>query len=198
VFLLGHTGIGLSLGRRALGPAAEGRWRWILLGTLLPDLIDKPLYYGLVAATGRHGAELGLVSSTRTIGHTAILGLLLYGALRLSGRGPMGLALLAGLATHWLLDLLGDPIGAALVELGWTEALPGPRGPPTLAAILFPLLGPRFPVMPFPTLRDHLLSLRSAYTIAGEVLGATLLWRLRRDHSAKERWMQSSMARPSK
>jgi len=31
---------------------------------ILPDMIDKPLYYGLSFATGRHG--LGLISGTRS------------------------------------------------------------------------------------------------------------------------------------
>ena len=183
MFVLGHLGIGARLGARLLGPTPDRTLRWLALGTLLPDLIDKPLYYGLVLATGRRAAALGLISGTRTVGHTALFGALLFLFLTWGRRGAEGRALLVGLATHWLLDLGGDAAGVLLATLG----LGGPRvevgGPPTIAAILFPLLGAHFPVMPDKTVREHLLSLRSAYTLGGELVGGWLIfswWRARR------------------
>lgn len=146
--------------------------RWLLLGTLLPDLVDKPLYYALVLATGRHGAELGLLSSSRTVGHTLLFAL----ALRLVfGRGPGG-ALAAGACTHLFLDVLSDLASQAFVALGWSDPGPPALGPSTLAAVFFPLLGPHFPIQPFKDLGEHLVASVRAWTLGSELLGGLLLW----------------------
>lgn len=170
MFILGHLGIGRALVRRWVAP---GLGRWLALGTLLPDLLDKPLYYALAAATGRHGAALGLISGTRTVGHT----LLLLAALRLLlGRGR-GSALAAGMATHLFLDELGEVVGLVAAAAGIGERGGVPGGPPTLAAVLFPLLGPRFPVYPFKDVAAHLFAQGRLWTLCGELAGALLLWR---------------------
>jgi hypothetical protein len=168
VFPIGHTVLGKNLARAlrprlALAP--------LLVGTLLPDLIDKPLYYGLVAATGRRGAELGLVSGTRTFGHTGIL-LLLLVALAVVRRSRTWEALAWGVATHDLFDL-GDLLN------------PGP-GPSGLSALLFPLLGLHFPVARSHSFGEHLLRIRELWPFVGEAAGLAvlgrelLLWRRRR------------------
>jgi hypothetical protein len=171
MFLLGHTGIGSALAERFTEP----RWfRWLLAGTLLPDLIDKPLYYGLVLVTGRRGAALGLISSTRTVGHTTLLLL----AVLLVGFGARHRGLVAvalGMATHLLLDLGGSLLNPQGSLRGT------PDSPSTLCAVLYPLLGWRFPVMPFQDISGHVGSLRSPHVIAGEIIGGLLLfWRWRR------------------
>jgi hypothetical protein len=175
VFVLGHLGIGSRLAGRLPGVLrAPG---WLALGTLLPDLIDKPLYYALSLPTGLHGAELGLISGTRTFGHTALFGLALFAGLTVRGHRLAGRALLAGLATHWLLDCGGEPAGALLLRLGLVEPSPPGPGPGTLAAILFPLLGPHFPIAPFKSATAHFATLRNLYTVFGELLGGFFLWR---------------------
>src|SRR5262245_37964080 len=136
MFVLGHLGIGSWIAARRVRAEQLG---WLLLGTLLPDLIDQPLYYALSLATGRHGRELGLISGTRTFGHT----LLLVAALWLLLPRRAGTPLALGMITHLVLDELGDLLGIYFPALG-THALPG-----TLNAILFPLLGPRFPTLPY-------------------------------------------------
>ena len=167
MFVFGHVGIGSWIARPLMRP---GDLRWLVLGTLLPDLIDKPLYYGLVLATGRRAADLGLLSGTRTIGHTALFALLVW----LLWRGHRGAAVALGMATHLLLDLGNDV--ASLLGAGDPPHL----GPSTIAAVLFPLLGPHFPISPFSSVGDHLLSIASTYPIAGELIGAALLvWRWR-------------------
>jgi hypothetical protein len=163
MFVLGHLGIGGQLlWRFARG---RGERRWVYAGTLLPDVIDKPVYYTLAALRGRHGAALGLISGTRTFGHTTLflLAVLLLG-LALKRRGVVLLA--AGVATHLVLDLLGDLEPARGVH---------PQGPSTLAAVLFPLLGPRFPFAHFATAAQHATAIGGYYVICGEVLGAALL-----------------------
>jgi hypothetical protein len=184
VFVLGHAGIGTWLGNK-LAPARDARW--ILLGTLLPDLIDKPLYYGLAFATGKRAAELGLISGTRTIGHTALFALFVLAAFW-RRHGP---EVALGMATHLALDSLGDVVGFFL-PVG-----PPRAGPSTLAAVLFPLLGPRFPVSPFKTVGDHFWSTANGYHALAEALGTFLLYRLwRRGVFKRSSRPPSSPARP--
>jgi hypothetical protein len=168
MFVLGHTVVGPSLVRLVKPRLPLG---WLVLGGALPDLIDKPLYYGLVLATGRRAADLGLVSGTRTFGHTGLLLLLLTG-IALWRRSAVWSAVAFGVASHLLLDNIGDLVNRVLV---------GPPDPPdsptAVHALLFPLLGPRFPISPFTSVREHLLSAGRAYVLFGEALGAVLLAR---------------------
>src|SRR5437764_11751702 len=93
MFVLGHTGIGsrMLLGWRQRLPAA-----WLFLGCLLPDLIDKPLFYGF--------GPTALITGTRTFGHTGLF-LLAWALLALILRQPWSTALAAGIATHFALDI---------------------------------------------------------------------------------------------
>jgi hypothetical protein len=172
MFVLAHLGLGTTMVRPRLGSRGLP---WVLLGTLVPDLLDKPLYYGLAMLTHRHGAQLGLISSTRAFGHSLLVALLLYAVLP----RRIGVPLVAGMITHLGLDELGDLIGHFWPSL---ELVHG--GPDTAHAILFPLLGPEFPVSGYASPREHLWSLWNPYLVASEILGAALLvaqWRFLRD-----------------
>ncbi|HEY6911627.1 MAG TPA: hypothetical protein VI356_19775 [Myxococcales bacterium] len=168
MFVLGHVGIGprLLLGLRRRLPA-----RWLVLGCLLPDLIDKPLFYGLLWTEGHADA---LIAGSRSVGHSGVFFLLLLAA-ALVARRPPAWALLAGVATHLGLDILGELIMGADAETSiWL-------------AVLFPLLGWQFPKAQFSSMLEHLrISAQSAYVIAGEILGAAILLRdrLRRPQSS--------------
>jgi hypothetical protein len=164
VLLLGHLGFGSALAR----PLSRGlELRLVLVGTLLPDLLDKPLYYGLALATGRSGAQLGLVSGTRTFGHTALLLLALLIAARWR-RSAVLLALALGMATHAPLDIGLDLLTAKPESTA-------------LLAFTFPMGGLRFAVLPFRDPLQHLGGLLDTAHVATEVLGAVLLaWTLRR------------------
>jgi hypothetical protein len=180
VFILGHSVVGPRL-VRLVRPRLL--LLWLVLGGLLPDLIDKPLYWGLVAFTGKHGAELGLISGTRTFGHTAIFLSVFIAIAWVFRRRPLGavfVALAWGIASHHLLDNFGDLPG--------TLFGPDVGGPSTLDGWLFPLRGPHFPVSPFKNLGEQLLSASRLYVLFGEFLGAALLidaWRTRRMTSQK-------------
>ena len=154
---------------------------WLVLGALLPDLIDKPLYYGLVFATGRRGAELGLISGSRTFGHTGLLLVFLIG-MAVWSRSSAWAAIAWGDASHLVLDLLGDAYGLIIGA--------GREGPSILHAIFFPALGFEFPVSPFHSVREHLMSVKNGYVLFGETLGLALLvlawWRRRRRRAAQE------------
>jgi hypothetical protein len=158
MFVLGHVGIGRALVRR---------WRDRLplvplsIGTLLPDLIDKPLYYSRLWP---------YITATRTFGHTGLLLLALAGAGVLFESRVLK-ALAAGVATHLLLDTIGD--------------LPdGLRNSSALIAATWPLSGGRFADFYLPSLTAHAwLLLLSWPTLGGELVGGLLLlreWRRRR------------------
>ena len=167
MFVLGHLGIGSWVAARRV---RADQVAWLLFGTLLADLVDKPLYYALVLATGRRGAELGLITGTRTFGHT----LLLVVALWLLLPRRIGTPLALGMITHLGLDELGDVLGLFAPTVG-TRPHPG-----TITAILFPFLGLRFPVSPFHSALEHLASLSNGYVLGGEIAGAALLaWQWR-------------------
>jgi hypothetical protein len=159
LFILGHVGIGTRLLgplRRRL-PAA-----WLVLGCLLPDLIDKPLFYGLLWLRGRPDA---LISGTRTIGHSGLFLLALAGVAGVT-RSRAVWAVAAGVLTHLILDALGE----AFIKPDPTTYI--------WLAIFFPLLGRRFPVAHFGSISEHLrMGAQSAYVIAGEILGLAILLR---------------------
>ena len=159
MFVLGHLGFGGTM----LRPLARLPRAAVLLGCVLPDLIDKPLYYGLVLTTGKRAGELGLISGSRTLGHTGLFLLLVLLAAGLL-RSKALLAVALGMLTHLFLDELGDLIYAT--PLDRSMAL----------AIFFPLLGRNFPVMPFRDASEHLFSvLGNPYVLFGEIAGAGLL-----------------------
>src|SRR5258708_4279712 len=90
MFPLGPLGIGPFAAARRVSPDGLP---WFLLGPLLPDLIDKPLYYALRLALG-HPAWI--VVGTRTFGHTLLFVLLLFAVLP----RRIGAALSLGMLTH--------------------------------------------------------------------------------------------------
>jgi hypothetical protein len=166
LFVLGHVGIGTRLlfrWRQRLPP------RWLIFGCLLPDLIDKPLFYGLLWARGHPDA---LISGSRSIGHT---GLFLLALLMLAAifRRPRWWAVVAGVATHLVLDIGGELVGGSLPDASiWF-------------AILFPAFGWRFPHAHFGSLIEHLrLTGENVYVLAGELVGGAILlfawWRRRK------------------
>jgi hypothetical protein len=152
LFVLGHVGIGTRLLDRLRLPAGP-----LFFGCLLPDIIDKPLFYLVGPGTWP------LVMGTRTFAHTGIFFLLLLGA-ALATRSAALRAVALGVGTHLLLDLGSDLVSFPPIE----DA--------TSLSVFFPLLGVRFPVAPFKTLREHLLlNATSSYVLAGEVIGLVLL-----------------------
>lgn len=137
-------------------------WTWLFLGCVLPDLIDKPLFYGLLWLRGHPDA---LISGTRTIGHSGVF-LLALTLLAAFSRSRALWAVVAGVFTHLMLDSLGEIF------------ITPPEDAHILIALLFPLYGVRFPVAHFDSLYEHLrIGAQSAYNIAGELLGAAILLR---------------------
>lgn len=162
MFVLGHLGIGLQVARpfRKNLPVKP-----LLLGTLLPDLIDKPLYYGLSLATGHHGYELGLISGTRTFGHTVLFTASLA-AVAAARRSKVLAALALGCATHLFLDFVSD------VFTRTTDY--------SLNVLAWPLLGWKFPGYMYAGLGEHLSRFHQPFFLYAEIVGGLLLvleWR---------------------
>lgn len=158
MFVLGHAGLGLGTAR----PFRRGLpLKPLLLGTLLPDLIDKPLYYGWSGAIGRHGADLSLISGTRTFGHTLLFTASL-GALAAARRSKTAAALALGSATHLLLDVVSD---------AFTR-----RADFSLRVLAWPLLGGRFPGYLYSGWSEHLGQFREPFFLYAELVGALVLF----------------------
>ena len=139
--------------------------RPLYFGCLLPDLIDKPLFYGL------HGAW-PFIAGTRTFGHMGLLLLaLLLGAAFL--QRPWASAVAAGVATHFALDIAGELVTGADPESSiWI-------------AVFFPACGLRFPMAHFTSMLEHLsVSVQSGYVLAGEIIGAIILLNAVRQRSS--------------
>ena len=170
MFVLGHVGIGprLLFGLRERLPP-----RWLVLGCLLPDLIDKPLFYGLLWTRGHPDA---LISGSRGIAHSGLFLLTLL-ALALALRRPELWAVFAGVVTHVVLDI-GDHLVSG-----------SPPDASIWIAIFFPAFGWRFPRAHFGSLLEHLrLTADHVYVLAGEIVGGAILlrawWRRRKVQSS--------------
>jgi hypothetical protein len=160
MFVLGHLGIGRQLARRAYEAYTPRERRTFFVGALLPDLVDKPLYYAQSWITGKEGAALGLIAGTHSFGHTALFLALLAAAMRLTGAGWVR-ALTVGVATHLGLDVVGLTMDAH--------------------TLLWPLLGWSFTPFRHHGLGEHLLTVLRPVTFAGEIVGAALLiWEYRK------------------
>jgi inner membrane protein len=155
VFALGHLGLGKRLAARPFRRFSAGERRAFFLGALLPDLIDKPLFYIPFWLTAGRSAK-GALSGTHLFAHTAVflLALVLVALIR---RSPVLRAVAIGVTTHFLLDCVGLSMG--------------------LGTLLWPFLGWRFPAYPFKGLGHHLTTILNPVTLAGELAGAAvLLW----------------------
>jgi hypothetical protein len=156
VFPLGHVGIGTHLVPRALRERLP--WRWLALGCLLPDLIDKPIW--IVAQW--LGAQSAHFDTARLFGHTAFLGIgVAIAALVLRTRHLVALAY--GIPTHLVLDILTDKgVGGGWGV--WKRWLFWPFGIPDLDILM--VASP---------LQEFSSEIQSPIYLAGEVIGGALL-----------------------
>jgi hypothetical protein len=155
MFALGHLGIGKKLAARPFAQFSRTDRRAFFVGALLPDLIDKPLYYIPAWVTGKEGAAAGILSGTHLFAHTGLFLLVLAIAALITRSRPLR-ALAIGVATHFVLDFVG-------LSMSW-------------GTLLWPLFGWHFPTYPFHSLGQHLGTLFNPITFIGETLGAAILW----------------------
>ena len=156
MFPFGHVGIGTHLIPRAVRERLP--WRWLALGCLLPDLLDKPIWL----AAQWLGVELPQLESARLFGHTAWFALAFAVAARLSGARPFA-ALAYAIPTHLVLDMVTDwgRGGGLGVWERW---------------LFWPLELPRLHLLMVASpLQELWAEVRIPVNLAGELIGAALL-----------------------
>jgi hypothetical protein len=167
MFVFGHIGIGRTLVHRwrARLPAVP-----LVFGMLLPDIIDKPLYYARLSP---------FISCTRTFGHSGVLLATIAIAAWTRRSRSLG-AVAVGIVTHLLLDglmdLFGNEPGAPEPSASWI-------------AFTWPLHGWHF-AYHYLSLSAHMQSLVVGPVIAAEIIGGGLLvweWRRRARRRASRR-----------
>lgn len=125
MYLLGHVGIG----RYLVPPKIRVRlpWRWLAVGCLLPDLLDKPLVFAAHLHWWVGPVHFDILRRTRLVGHALVFVVLLAGLSALL-KSSRYWALALGSMTHVVLDAATDL--ACGVRPGW---------------LLWPLLGWHLP-----------------------------------------------------
>ena len=159
MFPVGHVGIGVHLVPPRI--REQFRWRWLVLGCVLPDVLDKPLF---IAARLLHRPgmdHLYLLSGSRLFGHTLFfLALLFFASAAL--RSPPLRAVAWGVATHLVLDLVPDFVAGFFLQFRtW---------------LFWPLFGWGFPPA-YGGRLAHGIDREIATYLAGDVIGAVLLVR---------------------
>jgi len=127
MFPLAHLGIGSAITR--LFPV-KLPFRWILAGTVVPDLIDKQIFFFL----SRCFPEAGWEAGKRGFAHTLVF-LLLLAALSRSRKSPTLWAVTAGTATHLVLDVISKSTEGSSTALG------------SLRVLFWPVAGWSFPTL---------------------------------------------------
>jgi hypothetical protein len=168
MFLFGHLGFGSLIGK--LGARLRPQPA-LLIGTLLPDLIDKPIYL----------ASAGLVQSTRSLAHTGVFFALLILATLVSKNQTMRL-LTFGVFTHLFIDFTYD---AFVRTDSWAR---------NEKIIFWPIKGLQFPPTPYLTLNDQIQRFRSPTVYLSEFLGLIVLLILLRNEQNRKSPQQSRAA----
>jgi LexA-binding, inner membrane-associated putative hydrolase len=128
---LAHLGIGSAMARPFLGKLP---FRWLLVGTLLPDLIDKPAF--LVLGLVEYFRNGGWIPGKRGIAHTALFLCPLAG-ISIWRKSPSWSAATLGTATHLILDVVSKMFGSHHTASG------------SLVVLFWPFLGWRFPTLSY-------------------------------------------------
>jgi len=106
------------------------RFRWILLGTLLPDLIDKSAFLVL----GRYFHEAGWEPGNRGFAHTLVF-LVLLAAISSWKESQALWGVTAGTATHLVLDVISKSTEGTSTAVG------------SLQVLFWPIAGWSFPTL---------------------------------------------------
>ncbi len=155
MFLLGHTGLTIGLGeflkRWGVMPRSMD-YRVLLLGSMLPDIIDKPLAF-LLGIEGRNVAHSLVFGVTLTTFLVLPLVIPQIYPKRIARRMTNPLPVLTvGLWTHLLLDRI------------WQQP----------SVVLWPFLGPGFQRATFDLLQ-LIIDILDPYVLGGEIVGLGIL-----------------------
>ena len=164
---LAHMGIGSKL----VNPWARELPKWTLLvGTVLPDMIDKPLFYILLFWTRINGESMCYLNSTRTLAHTAFF-LLAITIVAVVRRSRVLAALALGVATHLFLDNLSDSLADYFMP-----DISHPSQHSARVALLWPFFKPYFVISPFNTFSGHVQRSFNTLSVGFETVGAGILF----------------------
>lgn len=168
MFVFGHLGIGsglVLLAKRDLPVSG------VFAGTLAPDLLDKPLFYGLVRTRLLPADLCAWLPGTRTVGHT-LLAAALVAVLALFARGtrrPWLVGAALGMVSHDFLDIASDAVAALHGGFPFTTATSG-----AWRAAFFPFAGTPFCTSLNLDFLNHFLASLRVHLVS-ELLGAALL-----------------------
>lgn len=150
-----HLGIGSEIVRPWRKTLAL---KWLLLGTVLPDLIDKPLFY-----LASHTEFLALIAGKRNIAHTALF-VLVMAFFSKQVKSKAWAACSLGVASHLLLDFLSKFFSSQSRAIS-----------KNLEVLLWPAFGFIFPPLPEGVTGSVALLLE----FIGVILLIRTLWQLR-------------------
>ena len=168
MFVFGHLGIGSALVllvKRDLPVAG------VFAGTLAPDLLDKPLFYGLIRTRALSPSLCAWLPGTRTIGHTLLAAgfVAVMAAASTAPRRTWLLGAALGMASHDFLDIASDAVAAVHAGSAFTTSSSG-----AWRAAFFPFAGTPFCTsVNLDFLKHFLASIR--VHLASELLGLAVL-----------------------
>lgn len=168
MFVFGHLGIGsglVLLVKRDLPVAG------VFAGTLAPDIVDKPIFYGLVRTHALPASACAWLPGTRTIGHTLLAAALvaLFAALSRGRRRAWLLGAALGMVSHDLLDIASDFVATLHAGGVFTTSTSG-----AWRAAFFPLAGTPFCASLNLDFLNHFLAALRVH-LASELIGCALL-----------------------
>ncbi len=162
MFLFAHLGIGFEVAKIGWAKRRPDlSVPYVLLGTVLPDMIDKPIYYVSHDLLRAEGAFADFYAGTRGIAHTFLFAVLLIASVAMTKNKKI-LALTIGIATHLILDIANDLVYGRATDL---------------RIFLWPFFGWNFPPAKFATLGAHIHFWFEPISLITEVVGLFLLWR---------------------
>ena len=162
MYPIAHVGIGSLIILKSHFKKCTGiKLTPLFFGTLLPDLIDKPIFYFGKYLQVFNYSVLPAAGS-RNYSHTILFSTIFFGiSARL--RSKVLLAISLGVISHQLIDVLSDII------IAWDiKAIP-------LKLIFWPLYGTGFQKASFANFSEHLKFWVSPYELIGEAVGLICL-----------------------
>ena len=182
MYIFGHLGLGAVIGD-AISKDLSSKTPWshsrktelflfLMIGCLLPDLIDKPLHFLSI----KINSKTIFFAGDRSITHTVMIIAIFFGFS--ISTGSLRLKMLAiGVFSHLLLDVVGDTSHWIWFR---TDAYPTPPfywSSPKLQTYFWPFVTQDFPSSSQVSVTDYWRGLLSPPLIAWEVVGAAFLAR---------------------
>jgi len=182
MYIFGHLGVGPFIARSLVSrthlnccvpkESQTYLFGWLLIGCLLPDLIDKSLFLFKV----RYEMPLPMIVGGKTITHTICFPIVAYLIARWK-KTSVGQIVAIGIASHLILDFSAD----SMVWL-WSSKQPHSIPPysfssPKLAGYLWPLMGTEFVPSYQKSIGDYWSTLWHPVLMFWEIVGLCLFIR---------------------